>query len=89
MVIFYILGWTKKSCLEWDLNLRPPDLRASALPTELCSLNVGGLPVFVSISVCRCQSEAIQPLTAIWPSLQYNLGRDHLKGMQLFVSNIK
>ena len=28
-------GWTKKNWLERDLNLRPPDWRAGALPTEL------------------------------------------------------
>ena len=30
-------GWTKKKWLERDLNLRPPDWRAGALPTELSS----------------------------------------------------
>ena len=30
-------GWTKKKILERDLNLRPPDWRAGALPTELSS----------------------------------------------------
>ena len=30
-------GWTKKNLLEWDLNLRPPDYFAGALPTELTS----------------------------------------------------
>ena len=30
-------GWTKKNWLERDLNLRPPDWRAGALPTELSS----------------------------------------------------
>ena len=28
-------GWTMKNLLERDLNLRPPDWRAGALPTEL------------------------------------------------------
>ena len=28
-------GWTKKNLLEQDLNLRPPDCCAGALPTEL------------------------------------------------------
>ena len=27
--------WTKKNLLERDLNLRPPDWRAGALPTKL------------------------------------------------------
>ena len=30
-------GWTKKNVRERDLNLRPPDWRADALPTELTS----------------------------------------------------
>ena len=30
-------GWTKKNWLERDLNLRPPDWRVRALPTELSS----------------------------------------------------
>ena len=30
-------GWTKKNLLERDLNLRPRDWRAGALPTELTS----------------------------------------------------
>ena len=30
-------GWIKKNWLERDLNLRPPDWRAGALPTELSS----------------------------------------------------
>ena len=30
-------GWTKKNLLERDSNLRPPDWRAGALPTELSS----------------------------------------------------
>ena len=30
-------GWTKNNLLEQDLNLRPPDWRAGALPTELSS----------------------------------------------------
>ena len=34
-MIFF--GWTKTNLLERDLNLRPPDWRASALPTELTS----------------------------------------------------
>ena len=39
MVSDYYLnfGWTKKNVLEQDLNLRPPDWRAGALPTELTS----------------------------------------------------
>ena len=36
---FYVhtFGWTKKNLLERGLNLRPPDWRAGALPTELSS----------------------------------------------------
>ena len=34
---FYCFGWTKKNLLERDSNLRPPDWRAGALPTELSS----------------------------------------------------
>ena len=30
-------GWTKKKLLERDLNLRPPDWRAGAIPTEQSS----------------------------------------------------
>ena len=30
-------GWTKENWLERDLNLRPPDWRAGALPTEQIS----------------------------------------------------
>ena len=32
-----VYGWTKKNWLERDLNLRPPDWRAGALPTQLSS----------------------------------------------------
>ena len=32
-------GWTKKNLPERDLNLRPPDWRAGALPTELIPLS--------------------------------------------------
>ena len=48
--------WTKKSWLEWDLNLRPPDWRAGALPTELIS------PVLVVTLFCqyRCSGGANQ-----------------------------
>ena len=33
--IYLSFGWTKTNLLERDLNLRPPDWRAGALPTEL------------------------------------------------------
>ena len=44
-------GWTNKHLLERDLNLRPPDWRAGALPTELpCPTLAVGLPI-LSISL--------------------------------------
>ena len=36
-IYLFKFGWTKKNLLERDLNLRPPDWRAGALPTELSS----------------------------------------------------
>ena len=36
----YKFGWTKKNLLEQDSNLRPPDWRAGALPTELYSWEI-------------------------------------------------
>ena len=45
-------GWTKKNLLEQDLNLRPPDWRAGALPTELtCPILYWRSPYFVNIFV--------------------------------------
>ena len=40
----------KENWLERDLNLRPPDWRAGALPTELSSPTIGGFPI-LSISL--------------------------------------
>ena len=40
-------GWTKKNLLEPDVNLRPPDWRAGALPTELTS------PIFLALGYWR------------------------------------
>ena len=40
-------GWTKKDLRERDLNLRPPDWRAGALPTELTS------PILVVSLFCQ------------------------------------
>ena len=58
-------GWTKKNLLERDLNLRPPDWRAGALPTELTSAIIGGLPI-LSISLFGGrQSEVMKPYTAL------------------------
>ena len=42
--IYINFRWTKKNWLERDLNLRPPDWRAGALPTELTSDTKCNLP---------------------------------------------
>ena len=39
-------GWTKKNWLERDLNLRPPDWSAGALPTELYSVTKSPVNLF-------------------------------------------
>ncbi len=41
----FVLGWTKKSWLERDLNPQPPDEHAGALLPGPSSSNVGGLPI--------------------------------------------
>ena len=49
-------GWTKTNLLERDLNLRPPDWRAGALPTELTS------PILAVSLFCKylCSGSATQ-----------------------------
>ena len=59
-------GWTKKNLLERDLNLRPPDWRAGALPTELstCSPTLA-VSLFCQYLCSGCQSEVMKPYTAL------------------------
>ena len=56
----------KENWLERDLNLRPPDWRAGALPTELSSPTLAvSLLIFVNIFVRGRQSEVMKPYTAL------------------------
>ena len=46
-----MLNKQRKKLLQRDLNLRPPDLRAGALPTELTIAQYWQSPYFVNIFV--------------------------------------
>ena len=57
-------GWTKKNWPERDSNLRPPDWRAGALPTELSS-PILAVSLFCQYLCSGRQSELMKPYTAL------------------------
>ena len=63
------LGWTKKNLLERDLNLRHPDRRARALPTDLTS------PI-LAVSLF-CQYLCSGPPVTSHETIYCPLARDH------------
>ncbi len=69
------------------------DPRIDMLATELLSPNVAAVPTFVNIFAWWYQSEAIRHVTRDHTQLKIQPGkrqyRDHLKRMQLFISNFK